>query len=30
MQINQRSHVHGQGYTDLNFLIPELLGSMHY
>ena len=22
--INQRSHGHGQGYTDLNFLIPEL------
>ena len=30
MQINQRSHAHGQGYTDLNFLIPELLGSMRY
>ena len=30
MQINQRSHAHGQGYTDLNFLIPELLGNMHY
>lgn len=24
MPINQRSHAHGQGYTDLNFLIPEL------
>ena len=30
MQINQRSHAHGQGYTDLNFLIPELLGNMRY
>jgi hypothetical protein len=30
MQVNQRSHAHGQGYTDLNFLIPELLGSMRY
>jgi len=30
LQINQRSHAHGQGYTDLNFLIPELLGSMRY
>ena len=30
MQVNQRSHVHGQGYTDLNFLIPELLGSVRY
>jgi len=24
MPVNQRSHAHGQGYTDLNFLIPEL------
>ena len=30
MQVNQRSHVHGQGYTDLNFLIPELLGNVRY
>mgnify|MGYP001289455643 CR=1 FL=1 len=30
MQVNQRSHAHGQGYTDLNFLIPELLGNIHY
>lgn len=30
IQINQRSHAHGQGYTDLNFLIPELLGSVRY
>ena len=24
MLVNQRSHAHGQGWTDLNFLIPEL------
>lgn len=30
MQINQRSHAHGQGYTDFNFLIPELLESVRY
>lgn len=24
MPVNQRTHAHGQGYTDLNFLIPEL------
>ena len=24
MLVNQRSHSHGQGWTDLNFLIPEL------
>jgi hypothetical protein len=24
MPVNQRSHAHGQGWTDLNFLIPEL------
>lgn len=30
MQVNQRSHAHGQGYTDLNFLIPELLESVRY
>ena len=23
MPINMRSHAHGQGYTDLNFIIPE-------
>lgn len=22
--VNQRSHAHGQGWTDINFLIPEL------
>lgn len=30
MPINMRSHGHGQGYTDLNFLIPEAIGSMAY
>ncbi len=24
MPVNMRTHAHGQGYTDLNFLIPEL------
>jgi outer membrane receptor protein involved in Fe transport len=28
--INMRSHAHGQGYTDLNFVIPELIGQMEY
>ncbi len=28
MPINMRTHAHGQGYADLNFLIPELIGSM--
>lgn len=28
--INVASHAHGQGYMDLNFLIPELVGSMRY
>ena len=30
MPVNMRSHGHGQGYTDLNFIIPELVGAMHY
>lgn len=30
MPINMRSHGHGQGYTDLNFIIPELIGSITY
>ncbi|MFQ6370472.1 TonB-dependent receptor [Shewanella sp. YIC-542] len=30
MPINMRSHGHGQGYTDLNFLIPEMIGQIHY
>ena len=28
--INNVSHAHGQGYTDLNFLIPELIGTLRY
>jgi outer membrane receptor protein involved in Fe transport len=30
MPVNMRSHAHGQGYTDLNFLIPELVGRIDY
>lgn len=30
MPINQRSHAHGQGWADLNPLIPELVSSIHY
>ena len=30
MPINMRSHAHGQGYTDLNFLIPELVERIDY
>ena len=30
MPINQPSHAHGQGYTDLNFLIPELADGLDY
>jgi outer membrane receptor protein involved in Fe transport len=30
MPINQVTHAHGQGYTDLNFLIPELVGTINY
>jgi len=30
MLVNQRSHSHGQGWTDLNFLIPELATSLRY
>lgn len=28
--INMVSHAHGQGYTDLNFLIPELIETIQY
>lgn len=28
--VNQRSHGHGQGWADTNFLIPELLGNLQY
>ena len=30
MPLNQRSHAHGQGWTDLNFLIPELAARIDY
>ena len=28
--VSMRTHVHGQGYTDLNFLIPELVRRIDY
>ncbi len=28
--VNQRSHGHGQGWTDLNFLIPEITSGLEY
>ncbi|MBZ2209254.1 TonB-dependent receptor [Massilia soli] len=30
MPVNQRSHAHGQGWTDLNFLMPELAARLDY
>ena len=30
MPINLRAHAHGQGYLDLNFIIPELVESARY
>ncbi len=30
MPINQPTHAHGQGYTDLNFMIPELADGVTY
>jgi hypothetical protein len=30
MPVNMVSHGHGQGYTDLNFLIPELVQTIDY
>ena len=30
MPINQPTHAHGQGYTDLNFMIPELADQITY
>ena len=30
MPINQPTHAHGQGYTDLNFIIPELADGITY
>src|SRR6266849_130888 len=29
MPVNMRTHAHGQGYADLNFLIPELIGAVN-
>jgi outer membrane receptor protein involved in Fe transport len=30
MPVNQRSHGHGQGWTDINFIIPEVVASLQY
>jgi outer membrane receptor protein involved in Fe transport len=30
MPINEPTHAHGQGYTDLNFMIPELATNVEY
>lgn len=30
MPVNMRSHGHGQGYSDLNFVIPELIDNLSY
>lgn len=30
MPVNMVSHAHGQGYMDVNFLIPELIGGLRY
>jgi outer membrane receptor protein involved in Fe transport len=30
MPVNMPSHAHGQGYSDLNFLIPELVRTIQY
>ncbi|MDR3415548.1 MAG: TonB-dependent receptor [Nevskia sp.] len=30
MPVNLPSHAHGQGYSDLNFMIPELVDSIQY
>ncbi|MEI8619013.1 hypothetical protein P4S63_23805 [Pseudoalteromonas sp. B193] len=30
MPINMRSHGHGQGYTDLSFMIPESISTINY
>jgi outer membrane receptor protein involved in Fe transport len=30
MPVNQPTHAHGQGYTDLNFMIPELADGIIY
>lgn len=30
MPVNNRSHGHGQGYADINFIIPELVETLDY
>lgn len=30
MPVNEPTNAHGQGYTDLNFMIPELATEIHY
>jgi len=30
MQVNLRTHAHGQGWADINFIIPELIGGLDY
>ena len=30
MPVNMRTHGHGQGYTDINFMIPELIRTIEY
>lgn len=30
MPVNLRAHAHGQGYLDLNFLIPEIVDTVRY
>lgn len=30
MPVNMTTHAHGQGYMDLNFLIPELISNLRY
>src|SRR5476651_1936969 len=30
MPVNEPTHAHGQGYTDLNFLVPELAGGVQF
>ncbi|MEO7597451.1 MAG: TonB-dependent receptor plug domain-containing protein [Opitutus sp.] len=30
MPVNLRSHAHGQGYADLNFIVPEFVQSVDY
>jgi TonB dependent receptor/TonB-dependent Receptor Plug Domain len=30
MPVNMPTHAHGQGYSDLNFLIPQMAADLHY